>query len=73
MKRLENFGVRLTRNEMKNIGGGVVPAPCRCSCSGSTGTWSYNYEPNGATIAKDIKDYCSTNTANCSGCSDIYK
>ncbi|MBS1946821.1 MAG: TIGR04149 family rSAM-modified RiPP [Bacteroidetes bacterium] len=74
MKKLNLANARqLGKTEMKKIVGGL-PAPCHCTCAGgSGGAWQYNYEPNGATIAQDIADYCSTGVATCGGCTNIYK
>lgn len=72
MKKFETLGKNLSQREMKKITGGVQN--CQCTCSGGTGgSWEYNYEPNGQTIASHIKEACSTGTATCTGCRNIYE
>jgi len=70
MKKIENLGRTLSKSEQKNVIGGL--RPCTCTCEGGTGgSWFYNYEPSQSEIAEDIDDYCSTQTASCTGCSNL--
>lgn len=71
MKKIENLGKSLSKSQQRLVSGGVA-TPCHCTCSGGTGSWQYNYEPNGSTIASDIKASCSTGAATCGGCTNIY-
>ncbi len=67
---LANMQGKMSRNEMKQISGGYAKN-CNCSCNGGTGSWTYTREPSGASIKNDIRDYCSSGSATCGGCTNI--
>jgi hypothetical protein len=64
-----DFGTPLTRNEMKNVLGGVA-AQCQtsCSCTGSAGAWTYtSHNPIPTSVlVSDIQTYCPTGYGTCS-------
>jgi natural product precursor len=71
MKRLENLGRSLSKNEMKKILGGS----CSCTCTNRVGSWTYdnNGQPPTHVITNDVNDYCGTNAgsgATCTGCTN---
>lgn len=61
---------KLSRDEMKNVMGGL--AQCECACTGSTGSWVYthNAQPPRGSLDRDISTYCPTNQGSCTGCTN---
>jgi len=56
MKKFENLGRNLTKNEQKKISGGAWS----CSCSGGqVGSWTYTSTPTTQGMINDINTYCT--------------
>lgn len=64
MKKFENLGRRLSKEEQKKVKGGYY---ARCVCIGSDGVWVYTRMPSCYETYEDIATYCRSGVGSCSG------
>ena len=69
MKKLQNLGKSLSKQEQKMIIGGYMK--CSCTCSISRGSWTYDNgaQPPNQSLLNDIAAYCKYG-GNCNGCTN---
>ena len=68
MKKLQNLGKTLNKEEQKKIMGGTNdggPTVVRGRCTGSTGEWTYGSPVWYITCWNDIDTYCSSGAGQC--------
>ena len=58
---------KLSKEEMKNVMGGVAQPVYTCTCAGSGGQWIYpgGDRPSQETIDRDISESCNSGSASC--------
>lgn len=74
MKKFEQLGKSLSKQEQKSIMGGNFPPDdntlyCSCDCSGSVGSWIYtNGGVNRKSAEDDLGIYCRSGAGSCHPC-----
>lgn len=65
---------QLTRQQMKNVRGGLLDDACTCTCSGSIpGSWYYTggAQPSNTYLHNDLDTYCgSSSSGSCTNCTN---